>query len=110
MDIDASLDTLVLQVAKHLIDDYPANDPRWLNHRDLCKKIKSFIKYYYQCATITHLVIKKIFSFIIFTVAFTLNAVLTMQIPHQLEGKQKAMELYITFLKEHCLWNRVSVK
>lgn len=32
-----------------------------------------------------------------------------MQIPHQLEGKQKAMELYITFLKEHCLWNRVSL-
>lgn len=39
MDIDASLDTLVLQVAKHLIDDYPANDPRWSNHRDLSKEL-----------------------------------------------------------------------
>lgn len=37
MDIDASLDTLVLKVAQDLIDDYPANDPRWSNHRDLCK-------------------------------------------------------------------------
>ena len=37
MDIDAPLDTLVLKVAKHLVDDYPANDPRWENHRDLSK-------------------------------------------------------------------------
>lgn len=37
MDIDAILDTLILKVAKDLIDDYPANDPRWANHRDLCK-------------------------------------------------------------------------
>lgn len=36
MDIDANLDTLVLKVARDLIDDYPANDPRWSNHRDLC--------------------------------------------------------------------------
>ena len=37
MDIDAVLDRLVLQVAKNLIDDYPANDPRWANRKDLCK-------------------------------------------------------------------------
>lgn len=37
MDIDATLDTLILKVAKDLIDDYPANDPRWTNHRDLCE-------------------------------------------------------------------------
>lgn len=37
MDIDATLDTLILKVAKDLIDDYPANDPRWANHRDLCE-------------------------------------------------------------------------
>nr|XP_033334871.1 nuclear pore complex protein Nup133 [Megalopta genalis]XP_033334872.1 nuclear pore complex protein Nup133 [Megalopta genalis]XP_033334873.1 nuclear pore complex protein Nup133 [Megalopta genalis] len=73
MDIDASLDTLVLKVARDLIDDYPANDPRWSNHRDL---------------------------------TMTINAVTSMQIPHQLEGKQKALDLYITFLKEHNLWNR----
>lgn len=36
MDIDANLDTLILKVARDLIDDYPANDPRWSNHRDLC--------------------------------------------------------------------------
>lgn len=36
MDIDATLDTLILKVAKDLIDDFPANDPRWANHRDLC--------------------------------------------------------------------------
>ncbi|XP_058801780.1 nuclear pore complex protein Nup133 isoform X2 [Phymastichus coffea] len=75
LDIDASLDTLVLAVAKHMIDDYPANDPRWSNYRDL---------------------------------TFTLNAVLTMQIPHQLEGKQKSMDLFVSFLKEHNLWNRFS--
>lgn len=31
-----------------------------------------------------------------------------MQIPNQLEGKQKAIDLFTTFLKEHDLWNRVS--
>lgn len=31
-----------------------------------------------------------------------------MQIPNQLEGKQKAIDLFIIFLKEHDLWNRVS--
>ena len=31
-----------------------------------------------------------------------------MQIPHQLEGKQKSIDLYISFLKEHHLWSRVS--
>ncbi|KYN19289.1 hypothetical protein ALC57_08466 [Trachymyrmex cornetzi] len=73
MDIDATLDTLVLKVAKDLIDDYPANDPRWAHHRDL---------------------------------SITMNAVTSMQIPHQLEGKQKALDLFIMFLKEHNLWNR----
>ncbi|XP_076243006.1 nuclear pore complex protein Nup133 [Calliopsis andreniformis] len=73
MDIDASLDTLILKVAKDLIDDYPANDPRWSNHRDL---------------------------------SITINAVTSMQIPHQLEGKQKALSLFVEFLKEHNLWNR----
>lgn len=46
LDIDASLDTLVLAVAKHLIDDYPANDPRWSNYRDLSEKKKLLLKYY----------------------------------------------------------------
>ncbi|XP_076290954.1 nuclear pore complex protein Nup133 isoform X3 [Lasioglossum baleicum] len=73
MDIDASLDTLSLKVAQDLIDDYPANDPRWSNHRDL---------------------------------SMTIHAVTSMQIPHQLEGKQRALELYVTFLKEHNLWSR----
>ncbi|XP_053999157.1 nuclear pore complex protein Nup133 [Hylaeus anthracinus] len=73
MDIDASIDTLALKVAQDLIDDYPANDPRWSNHRDL---------------------------------SMTINAVTSMQIPNQLEGKQKALDLYILFLKEHELWNR----
>ncbi|XP_043261312.1 nuclear pore complex protein Nup133 isoform X2 [Colletes gigas] len=73
MDIDASLDTLVLKVAQDLIDDYPANDPRWSNHRDL---------------------------------SMTINAVTSMQISHQLEGKQKALDLFVLFLKEHDLWNR----
>lgn len=31
MDIDASLDTLILKVAKDLIDDYPANDRSFFN-------------------------------------------------------------------------------
>ncbi|XP_051164575.1 nuclear pore complex protein Nup133 [Leptopilina boulardi] len=73
MDIDANLDTLILKVAKDLIDDYPANDPRWTNHRDL---------------------------------SMTLNSVTSMHIPHQLEAKQKALDLFITFLKEYGLWDR----
>ncbi|XP_036140660.1 nuclear pore complex protein Nup133 isoform X2 [Monomorium pharaonis] len=73
MDIDTTLDTLVLRVAKDLIDDYPANDPRWTHHRDL---------------------------------SMTVNAVTSMQVPHQLEGKQKALDLFIVFLKEHNLWGR----
>ncbi|KAL2713004.1 nuclear pore complex protein Nup133 [Vespula squamosa] len=73
MDIDAILDTLALKVAKDLIDDYPANDPRWTNHRDL---------------------------------SMTINAVIAIQIPHQLEGKQKALDLFVSFLKEHNLWDR----
>ncbi|EFN82872.1 nuclear pore complex protein Nup133 isoform X2 [Harpegnathos saltator] len=73
MDIDATLDTLILKVAKDLIDDYPANDPRWANHRDL---------------------------------SITVNAVTSMQIPHQLEGKQKALDLFVQFLKEHNLWSK----
>ncbi|XP_012252662.2 nuclear pore complex protein Nup133 [Athalia rosae] len=73
MDIDSILDTLVLTVAKNLIDDYPANDPRWTDHRDL---------------------------------SMTMNTVTSMQIPHQLEGKQKALDLFIVFLKEFNLWNR----
>ncbi|OAD54862.1 hypothetical protein WN48_06062 [Eufriesea mexicana] len=36
----------------------------------------------------------------------TINAVTSMQIPNQLEGKQKALDLFITFLKEYELWNR----
>lgn len=41
IDIDASLDTLALKVAKDLIDDYPANDPRWNNYRDMSMTISS---------------------------------------------------------------------
>ncbi|EZA47610.1 hypothetical protein DMN91_012410 [Ooceraea biroi] len=73
MDIDATLDTLILRVAKDLIDDYPANDPRWTHLRDE---------------------------------SMTVNAVTSMQISHQLEGKQKALDLFIVFLKEYNLWNR----
>ncbi|XP_076393571.1 nuclear pore complex protein Nup133 isoform X2 [Megachile rotundata] len=73
MDIDATLDTLVLKVAKDLIDDYPANDPRWADRRDL---------------------------------SITLNAVASMQILNQLEGKLKALDFFVRFLKEHRLWTR----
>ncbi|KMQ88267.1 nuclear pore complex protein nup133 [Lasius niger] len=73
MDVDATLDTLILKVAKDLIDDYPANDPRWTHHRDL---------------------------------SVTINAVTSMQIPHQLEGKQNALDLLNIFLKEHNLWSK----
>ncbi|XP_008544817.1 nuclear pore complex protein Nup133 [Microplitis demolitor] len=73
MDIDASLDTLALKVANKLIDDYPANDPRWANHLDS---------------------------------SLTITTVMSMQIPHQLEGKQKALNLFVNFLKEYGLWER----
>ncbi|KAK0083764.1 hypothetical protein PV325_008252 [Microctonus aethiopoides] len=74
MDIDASLDTLVLKVGKKLIDDYPPNDPRWANN---------------MADTST-----------------TMTAIMSMQIPHQLDGKQKALDLFVNFLKEYNLWNR----
>ncbi|XP_066593314.1 nuclear pore complex protein Nup133 [Prorops nasuta] len=74
LDIDATLDTLILKVAKDLIDDYPANDPRWTNYRDL---------------------------------RMTINAVTSMQIQCQLEGKSTALNLFVYFLKEHNLWNRL---
>ncbi|XP_012274831.1 nuclear pore complex protein Nup133 [Orussus abietinus] len=74
MDIDATLDTLVLKVVKDLIDDYPANDPRWANQKDL---------------------------------SVTLTAVASVQIPHQLDGKQKALDLFVSFLKEYSLWSRL---
>ena len=35
-----------------------------------------------------------------------MSAVLSVQIPHQLEGKQKALDLFVTFLKEYNLWDR----
>lgn len=73
MDIDATLDTLVLKVGMKLIDDYPANDPRWANHMDTSMTITTFM---------------------------------SMQIPHQLEGKQRALDLFVNFLREHGLWNR----
>ncbi|KAH0548930.1 nuclear pore complex protein Nup133 [Cotesia glomerata] len=73
MDIDASLDTLALKVASKLIDDYPANDPRWANHLDS---------------------------------SLTITTVMSMQIPHQLEGKQKALNLFVSFLKDYGLWDR----
>lgn len=73
MDIDAMLDTLVLEVGKRLIDDFPANDPRWANHMDT---------------------------------SMTMTTVLSMQIPQQLEGKQRALDLFVGFLKEYSLWAR----
>ncbi|XP_063979261.1 nuclear pore complex protein Nup133 [Diachasmimorpha longicaudata] len=73
MDIDAMLDTLVLDVGKRLIDDFPANDPRWSNHMDT---------------------------------SITMAAVSSMQIPHQLDGKHKAVDLFVAFLKDYNLWNR----
>lgn len=44
-----------------------------------------------------------------FCLAMTINAVTAIQIPHQLEGKQKALDLFVSFLKEHNLWDRVSI-
>lgn len=38
----------------------------------------------------------------------TINAVTSMQILNQLEGKLKALDLFVAFLKEHNLWKRVS--
>lgn len=45
-----------------------------------------------------------------FCLAMTINAVTAIQIPHQLEGKQKALDLFVSFLKEHNLWDRVSIE
>lgn len=101
MDIDANLDTLVSKVAKDLIDDYPANDPRWSNHRDLCNSNSSSF-------TETKTIPIQVSIAAHYFLAMTINAVTSMQIPNQLEGKQKALDLFIGFLKEHNLWNRVS--
>ncbi|XP_034943346.1 nuclear pore complex protein Nup133 [Chelonus insularis] len=40
--------------------------------------------------------------------SLTLTTVRSMQIPHQLEGKQQALNYYVNFLKEHNLWSRFS--
>lgn len=55
MDIDASLDTLSIKVAKNLIDDYPANDPRWANRRDLSEFLFYFFFMIIKCLfVLTH--------------------------------------------------------
>lgn len=35
--VDAALDTVIVQISVGLIDDIPAQDPRWANHKNTSK-------------------------------------------------------------------------
>ena len=61
-----------------LIDDYPASDPRWL------KTVPGA------------------------EASGGIGSTMSLLILHQLEDKQTALEVYISFLKEVGLWKKVS--
>ena len=75
---DSSLDRLVVSMSADLIDDFPASDPRWL------KTVPGS------------------------EASGGVGSTMSLLILHQLEDKQTALEVYISFLKEVGLWNRVS--
>ena len=75
---DSSLDRLVVSMSADLIDDFPASDPRWL------KTVPGS------------------------EASGGVGSTMSLLILHQLEDKQTALEVYISFLKEVGLWKRVS--
>jgi nuclear pore complex protein Nup133 len=79
-ETDSALDRLVVSMSADLIDDFPASDPRWL------KTVPGA------------------------EAAGGVGSTMSLLILHQLEDKQTALEVYISFLKEVGLWRRVRTK
>lgn len=75
---DAPLDLAVVQVARSLIDDIPAKDPRWA-------EIK------HQNASM-----------------MGVSVTISLDISLQLEEKRQVMEWYVGFLRESSLWTRLA--
>ena len=63
-----------------LVDDFPASDPRWLETLPAAEATAA---------------------------ATGVGSTMSLLILHQLEDKQTALEVYINFLKEVGLWQRV---
>ncbi|KAL1492848.1 hypothetical protein ABEB36_011029 [Hypothenemus hampei] len=72
---DGLLDTIVVAVAKHILDDVPIGDPRWSSDS-------------------TH--------------RWGLGSSHSMLVINQLRDKQHAFSLYLKFLKESGLWNKLT--
>lgn len=70
---DTVLDKVVLAICKDLLDDVPAQDPRWRTDQ------------------------------------YGLGSSYSMQIANQLKDKQKALNLFIEFLKEIEIWKRLGL-
>ena len=80
---DPSLDRLVISMSTDLIDDLPASDPRWLETLPASELPAG------------HATDENIGSS-------------SLVILHQLEDKQTALDMYISFLKEVGLWRRLT--
>ncbi len=76
-ETDSALDRLVVSMSADLIDDFPASDPRWLKTVPAAEASGG------------------------------VGSTMSLLILHQLEDKQTALEVYISFLKEVGLWKRV---
>lgn len=77
-DNDSALDRLVVAMSADLIDDFPASDPRWM------KSVPNSES------------------------SIGIGSTMSLLILHQLEDKQTALEVYISFLKEVGLWQRLT--
>ena len=86
---NSSLDRLVISMSTDLIDDLPASDPRWLETLPASELGTG------GQAMDGSLAIEGIGSS-------------SLVILHQLEDKQTALDVYISFLKEVGLWQRLS--
>ncbi|KAI5748024.1 hypothetical protein M8J77_021065 [Diaphorina citri] len=77
---DAPLDLAVIQVARSLIDDIPAKDPRWAEMKNLNGT----------------------------PIGVGMSVTISLDISLQLEEKRQVMEWYVGFLRESGLWGRLA--
>lgn len=75
------LDRMVVSMSTDLIDDFPASDPRWLETLPASEATAA---------------------------TSGVGSSMSLLILHQLEDKQTALEVYISFLKEVGLWKKLS--